>query len=113
MCFAPGDLVSSVSTVKFDLQDDLDELQARIFLDTRKKLSKKEVLELVFRLGAQNYEKILETLLSSEEYLLNDEIINQVLSLAEDLGPGTEELSSQVDEIVYGARKDKKDGNIH
>ena len=102
-----------VSTVKFDLQEDLDELQARIFLDTRKKLSKKEVLELVFRIGVQNYEKILEMFLLSEEHPLDDETINQVLSLAEDFGPGTEELSSQIDEIVYGGRREKEDDHIH
>ena len=36
----------SVSTVKFDLQEDLEELQAKIYLDTKKKLSKKDILEL-------------------------------------------------------------------
>lgn len=103
----------SVSTVKFDLQDDLDELQARIFLDTRKKLNKKELLELIFKIGAKNYEQIIDTLLASENHPIDDKIISEVLSLAEDFGPGTEDLSLQVDEVLYGARRERKNGSIH
>lgn len=89
-----------VSTVKFDLHDDLEELQARIYLDTKKKLSKKEILELVFRIGAQNYDQILKAL-QPEEKSLDDQIIQSVLAYSEDFGEGTENLSSKVDAIVY------------
>lgn len=90
-----------VSTVKFDLHDELEELQARIYLDTKKKLSKKELLELVFHIGAQHYDLILKTL-QSEETPLDDQIIQTVLAYSEDFGEGTEKLSSKVDQIVYG-----------
>ena len=90
-----------VSTVKFDLQDDLEELQARLYLDTRKRLSKKEILELVFRIGKENYDLIVREV-QSGDIPLSDETIREILSLTEDLGPGSEDLSSSVDDIVYG-----------
>jgi len=93
--------VLPVSTVKFDLKDDLEELQARLYLDTRKRLTKKEVLEIVFRVGLENYDLIVKEI-QSKEKPLGDDVIQKVLSLAEDLGPGSEDLSSKVDEILYG-----------
>ena len=89
-----------VSTVKFDLKDDLEELQARLYLDTRKRLTKKEILEIVFRIGLENYDLIVNEV-RLMDYALDDDIIQKVLSLAEDLGPGSEDLSSKVDEVVY------------
>lgn len=90
-----------MSTVKFGLHDDLEELQARLYLDTRKRLSKREILELVFRIGLEHYDLIVEEIKSTEQPL-NDDTIKRVLSMAEDLGPGSEDLSSRVDEVVYG-----------
>ena len=90
-----------VTTVKFDLKDDLEELQARLYLDTRKRLTKKEILEIVFKMGMENYDLIVKHLRSKEQPL-TPKIIKKVLSLAEDMGKGSENLSSKVDEIVYG-----------
>lgn len=90
-----------VSTVKFDLQEDLEDLQARLFLDTRKKLTKKEILELVFRIGSQRYDLILREV-QAGVIPLSDETIQNILSLAEDLGPGSEDLSSRGEEALYG-----------
>lgn len=90
-----------MSTVKFDLKDDLEELQARLYLDTRKRLTKKEILEIVFRIGLENYELIVNEV-RLMDYPLDDDVIEKVLSLAEDFGPGSEDLSSNVDDVVYG-----------
>lgn len=90
-----------VSTVKFDLKDDLEELQARLYLDTRKRLTKKEILEIVFRIGLENYDLIVNEV-RLMDYPLDDDVIEKVLSLAEDLGPRSEDLSSRVDDVVYG-----------
>lgn len=89
-----------VSTVKFDLQEDLEELQARLYLDTKKKLSKKEILELTFRIGAKNYEQIIQAI-QQEQNSLNDNIIKSILDSATDFGEGTEKLSSQINKITY------------
>ncbi|MDF1540376.1 MAG: hypothetical protein P1Q69_15885 [Candidatus Thorarchaeota archaeon] len=90
-----------MSTVKFDLKDDLEELQARLYLDTRKRLTKKEILEIVFRIGLENYDLIVNEV-RLMDYPLDDAIIQKVLSMAEDLGLGSEDLSSRVDDVVYG-----------
>ena len=52
--------------IKFDRQDELDELAAKIFLDTRYKLSKKKLLELIFDLGKEDYDRLIEKVRSSQ-----------------------------------------------
>ena len=76
-------------------------------MSTKVKLTKKEVLELVFRIGTKNYQQLIDEIKPKEEKI-DDKTIDSVLKLVEDLGPGTESLSSQVDEVVYGFRKEKK-----
>jgi hypothetical protein len=56
----PGDLVTGMATIRFDRQDELDELIARIYLDTSKKFTKKELLELLFEIGREDYDHVLE-----------------------------------------------------
>jgi len=94
--------VLKVSTVKFELQDDLNELQARIYLATKKKLSKKEILELTFNFSKNNFDRLISLILEEDQGELNDNDIKDILSLASDLGKDTENLSSEVDDIVYG-----------
>ena len=91
-----------MSTVKFELQDDLNELQARIYLATKKKLSKKEILELTFNFSKNNFDRLISLILEEDQGELNDNDIKDILSLASDLGKDTENLSSEVDDIVYG-----------
>ena len=90
----------SVSTVKFDLQEDLEELQAKIYLDTKKKLSKKDILELAFKIGANNYEQLISEI-QQEKSSLSDSVIDSVLTQVTDYGEGTEKLSSQINKITY------------
>jgi hypothetical protein len=49
-----------MSAVKFDKQEELDRLQAKIMLDLGMKLSKKDLLELLFEMGSQDYDRLLE-----------------------------------------------------
>ncbi len=95
-----GYLVFLVSSVKFDLQEDLEELQARIYLDTKKKLTKIDILELTFKIGAKNYEEIIQEILQVKAPL-NDNIIESVLNFVSDFGEGTEKLSSQINKVTY------------
>lgn len=48
-----------MATVKFDKQDELNELLARITLDIGITLSKKELIEIIFELGSVEYEALL------------------------------------------------------
>lgn len=95
-----------MATVKFDSQDELEELQARIYLDTKVKLSKKEILELFFKYGKNHYNEIINELISDQEALTDDDI-NDILDSVSDWGKGTEKLSQNVDKILYGEKKRK------
>ena len=56
-----------MATIKFDRQDELDEIIARIYLDTNTKFTKKELLELIFELGIQDYRALLNKINSMEK----------------------------------------------
>lgn len=53
-----GDSVT-MAKIKFDRQEELDELVARIYLDTKRRLSKKELLEAIFEVGTRDYQALL------------------------------------------------------
>ena len=93
-----------MSTVKFDLQDELNSFQARIYLDTKHKMSKKEVLELVFKVGSSNYDQILQQVRNMDQDDLSDEIIERIAGMGIDFGDGTERLSTEIDRILYGSQ---------
>jgi len=90
-----------VSTVKFDLQTDLEELQARIYLDTKKKLTKKDILEITFKIGAKNYNQIINEIEKGNRSI-SPEKVSEILFNALDFGEGTENLSEEIDTILYG-----------
>ena len=46
-------------TIKFDRHAELDEIIARIYLDTNKKFTKKDILEIIFELGIKDYHALL------------------------------------------------------
>jgi len=48
--------------VRFSKTDQLDELRAKIYLDSHINLSKKELLEIIFDIGIEDYGKIVETI---------------------------------------------------
>jgi len=56
-----------MATIKFDKQNELEELIARIYLDTNKKFSKKELLETIFELGIQDYHALLNKINSVDK----------------------------------------------
>ena len=69
-----------MATIKFDRQDELDELIARVYLDTNKKFTKKELLEIIFELGIQDYHALLNKINTMEKYDSEDlrtQFINQ------------------------------------
>ena len=55
-----------MATIKFDRQDELDKLIARIYLDTNRKYTKKNLLELIFELGIQDYTALLKKIRNND-----------------------------------------------
>jgi len=56
-----------MATIKFDRQDELDKIIARIYLDTNKKYTKKDLLEIIFELGIQDYNALLHKINSTDK----------------------------------------------
>lgn len=48
-----------MATIKFDRHEELDRLIARVYLATNKKFTKKDLLELIFELGTQDFSALL------------------------------------------------------
>ena len=51
-----------MTAVKIDRQKEIDELLARIYLDTKIKLTKKELLEFIFDQSSKDYPSIIANL---------------------------------------------------
>jgi hypothetical protein len=92
--------------VKFDLQSDLEELQARIYLETKKKLTKKDILEMTFKIGAKNYNQLINEI-ERKNQSISSEAIEDLLQQTFDFGEGTENLSEEVDLTLYQKQRGK------
>ena len=55
-----------MATIKFERQNELDELIVRIYLDTNKKFTKKDLLEIIFEVGIQDYRALLNKIIKKE-----------------------------------------------
>ena len=64
-----------MDTIKFTRHDELDHLLARIYLDTKRKLTKKELLEIIFEVGIQDYHYLIKKILHPET--LEDDTLRQ------------------------------------
>ena len=96
-----------MSTVKFDAQKDIDELQARIYLDTNIKLTKKQIVEIFFKFGKLHYNEIIANL-KSEQRPITDDLIDDIINNSYDWGVGSEKSSMSVDEVLYQRSHNKK-----
>ncbi|MCF2135890.1 MAG: hypothetical protein K9W43_01500 [Candidatus Thorarchaeota archaeon] len=88
-------------TTRFDIQDDLEEVQARLYRATGTMLTRKEIKAIISKIGSEQYDLIYQAI-KSREKPLDDVIVEKVLSLSEDLGRGSDDLSERIDEITYG-----------
>ncbi len=69
-----------MATIKFDRQNELDEIIARIYLDTNKKFTKKDLLEIIFELGIQDYHALLNKIKNKGKTDIKD-LRNQFIHL--------------------------------
>ncbi len=56
-----------MATVKFGLQEDLNELQARLLLRTKRKFSKQKILETIYFLGSKNMDQLIDMLIDPKD----------------------------------------------
>jgi hypothetical protein len=64
-----------MATVKFSHQEDLNTMQAEIYLLTGKKFNKQEILEAIFSLEKNNVHKIIERLTSKDNEPTEDPLL--------------------------------------
>lgn len=89
-----------MATVKFNNQELLKRLQARILLETNISLTQQEILELSIDLVSENIDLILKKIKIGCN-IVSDEQIKSILQLSSDWGEGTEDSSKSIDEHLY------------
>ena len=90
------------TTVKLSekAKENLDRLQARIFLSSSKNLSKQQLLEKIIELSIEEKEKLLIKLNSEIKFPLKKKEIEIIMSSSKDWGVKTRE--KDIDKILYG-----------
>ena len=56
-----------MATVKFGLQEELNELQAKLLLRTKRKFSKQQILETIYFIGSKNMDQLVDMLIKSKD----------------------------------------------
>lgn len=93
--------LSMTSTLKINdkVKIKFDMLKAKIFLQTGKKMSQQELLELLL-IQAEKSEKEIMDSISNSQFPLSDKQRKMILSLQFDLGFDTSKIDE--DSIIYG-----------
>jgi len=90
-----------VSTVKFSEIEKLKQLQARLYLLTNQHLTQQEILEFAVDILTDNIDLAIERLKAGSKKFSPEEI-QKVRAKASHWGEETKDLSSKIDEILYG-----------
>ena len=91
-----------MSSVKINDKEQLERLAAQIFLQTGKKLTQQELLTLCVEFAHEKLEAFLKKVIKEQRIWSAEEIKELDEKFIDDFGEGTEELSNNVDKILYG-----------
>jgi hypothetical protein len=91
-----------MSSVKMTDKDQLDRLAARILLKTGKKFTNQELLSLCVQFSNENLDNFLSKVTKEHRKWSQEEIKKLEESFITDFGKGTETLSLDIDNILYG-----------
>ncbi len=94
-----GGIVSSVKIVD---KERLDQLAAKILLKTGKKLTQQDLLGLCVQFTDEKLDEFIANILRASRVWDEEEIRSLGKRYISDLGEGTESLSEEVDEVLYG-----------
>ena len=93
-----------MATVKFSSQERLKEIQSKVYLKIKKKLTQQEILELAVDILDNNIDLIINRISkSTRKFTLKE--IEKIKLNATNWGRETENLSMEIDDIVYGGKK--------
>jgi len=91
-----------MSSVKMTDKDQLERLAAQILLKTGKKFTQQELLTLCVHFTSENLDKFVSQVTKENRIWTQEEIEQLEKEYIIDFGEGTEKLSSNIDDIVYG-----------
>lgn len=91
-----------MSSVKILNKEILDQLAAKILLKTGKKYTQQELLSLCVQIASENIDDFIKKITKKQRIWTEEEIEQLKKRISFDLGEGTENLSQQVDELLYG-----------
>ena len=87
-------LLVTMGVVKIDRNEEIDTLLAKIYLDTKLKLTKKELLELIFDHSTEDYDQLLLLIkdhIEKDNEILRKKFINQFSGIID------EEIDEEID----------------
>jgi len=90
----------ATTTVKVtrETSDELDSLAARLFLKTRRKITKQDLIDLLAKMGGKNEDALVAHILGGQRF--SDAAWRRLLSSVSDWGVDTSK--EDLDEILYG-----------
>lgn len=91
-----------MSSVKIVDKKKLDQLAAKILLKTGKKFTQQNLLSLCVQFTDEKLDEFIAVLLKASRVWDKEEISSLEKKYILDLGEGTESLSEEVDEVLYG-----------
>ncbi len=91
-----------MSSVKITDENLLEELSAKIFLLTGTKLTQQQLLTLCVSYSNDNLDDLLSYISTESRIWTDEEIEEYYEENVQDFGEGSEKLSKNIDEILYG-----------
>ena len=91
-----------MSSVKIEDKNQLEQLSAKIFLLTGNKFTQQQLLSLCVSFSSENMDDLISYISVQNRIWTDEEIETYYNENTEDFGEGTEELSENIDDIIYG-----------
>lgn len=83
-----------MATVKFGLQEELNELQAKLLLRTKCKFSKQQILETIYFIGSKNMDQLVDMLMESKDEMPQKDDTDPLFKWLETIEDGIEDTDS-------------------
>lgn len=95
-------LSRKMSSVKITDKNLLEQISAKIFLLTGTKLTQQQLLTLCVSYSSDNLDDLISYISNESRIWTDEEIEKYYEENVQDFGEGSEKLSENIDEILYG-----------
>ena len=83
-----------MTTVKFGLQEELNELQAKLLLRTKRKFSKQQILETIYFIGSKNMDQLVDMLIEPKDEIPQKDDTDPLFKWLKTIEDGIEDTDS-------------------